>query len=194
MQTSYTTRRLLLNVLNENSAEHILNFLNAGRDIFSKTESVKPDNFYTLNYQTGVVRAEYDYFLKGKYIRYYISLPENPTRIIGTVSFGNILPYPYNSCILGYKFLSDFQHRGYAFESTGRLIDAMFEENRIHRMEAFCLPGNRTSAALLERLHFRCEGVAESVLCISGEYCDHLRYALINPGVQLFNSVYQYPN
>ena len=181
MHLQYTTDRLQLTVLNMEYADRILDFLTEGKDIFCKVESPKPVGFYTLNYQTALAHAEYDSFMNGRYFRYYVSLKNAPDKIIGTVSFGNILRAPYNSCILGYKFLPEYQNMGYATESLSRLIRAVFEENRLHRIEALCLPDNEASIKLLKRLSFQYEGVARSVLELPEGYCDHLRYSLINP-------------
>ena len=183
MHLQYTTDRLQLTVLNMEYADRILEFLMEGRETFAMVESPKPEGFYPLNYQSALAHAEYDSFMKGKYFRYYVTLKEAPEHIIGTVSFGNILKAPYNSCIIGYKFLPEYHHKGYATESLRRLIQAVFAENRIHRIEALCLPDNTASIKLLSGLNFQYEGVAHSVLELPDGYRDHNRYSLINPCV-----------
>lgn len=45
MKFIYTTDRLYLRTLDERSADKILEFYNAGRDVFSKVESEKPSSF-----------------------------------------------------------------------------------------------------------------------------------------------------
>ena len=47
----------------------------------------------------------------------------------------------------------------------------------MHRVEAACLPSNRSSIGVLERSGFRHEGLARRYLKINGEWQDHLLFA-----------------
>lgn len=181
MHFRYETGRLQLRILNESDAEAILHFYRSGMHTFISKEPKKPGQFYTLQYQKALARGEYSAFLDGTYARYFVTLAEDATQIIGTVSFGQFLPAPYNSCIIGYKFLPAFQKKGYALEAVSTLITALFEENKIHRIEAFCLPDNMDSINLLLRMGFHFEGVASSIIKLENGYTDHNRYVLINP-------------
>lgn len=181
MHFKYETERLLISVLNEPSAESILHFYKSGIAAFSIVEPKKADNFYTLNYQKALAKGEYQAFLDGTYARYFISPADDPEMIIGTVSFSHFLPSPYNSCIVGYKILPAYQKKGIATEALSTLITALFKENNIHRIEAFCLPDNVDSIGLLLRLGFKFESVATSVIKLLDGYRDHNRYVLINP-------------
>lgn len=181
MHFKYETNRLKLQIMNEPDAEAILHFYRSGMGAFIPKEPKKADQFYTLSYQKALARGEYSAFLDGSYARYFVTLLEDPTQIIGTVSFSQFLPSPYNSCIIGYKFLPAFQKKGYATEALSTLITAIFEENKIHRIEAFCLPDNTDSINLLMRIGFHFEGIAASVIKLDRGYTDHNRYVLINP-------------
>lgn len=181
MNQEYETPRLQLKVLNETYATQVLWFCSEGRSTFSRVEPVKPAGFYTAGYQAAILRGEYKSCLMGTYIRYYMFHAAAPDRIIGTVSFSNIQKDPYNSCILGYKLLPEFQGQGYAFEALECLISAIFSENDLHRIEAFVLPDNHASIKLLKRLRFQSEGIARSVIKLKNGFTDHLRYSLINP-------------
>lgn len=181
MHFRYKTPRLELRILNEADAELILHFYRSGMHAFMSKEPPKSDNFYTLSYQKALTRGEYTAFLDGTYARYFVTLAEDSSQIIGTVSFSHFMPNPYNSCIIGYKFLPAFQKKGYATEAVSTLITALFEENKTHRIEAFCLPDNMDSINLLSRLGFKFEGVATSIIRLENGYTDHNRYVLINP-------------
>lgn len=181
MYFHYETERLNINVLSEDYAGKILDFYYSGREYFIPKESKKPDNFYTLSYQSALARCEYNAYLDGSYYRYFITLKGNPDQIIGTVSFSQITPSPYNSCIIGYKFLPEFQKKGYATEAVLELVKRMFEAGSLHRIEAFCLPDNTDSIKLLERVGFEFESIAKSVIKLQSGYRDHCRYQLINP-------------
>lgn len=174
------TERLELRVLNEIYASDVLHFLELNKNIFEPFESPKPIGFYTLSYQKESLRAEYKAFLQSKYIRYYVFAKNLPDRIIGTVSFSNFLPFPFDSAVIGYKFDPAFQHKGYATESITTACHMLFTQNNVHRVEAYVLPDNLPSLHLLERVGFEFEGMSRSIINIHGKYRDHHRYALIS--------------
>jgi ribosomal-protein-alanine N-acetyltransferase len=55
-----------------------------------------------------------------------------------------------------------------------------FEDVGLHRLEAACLPHNRTSIGVLERNGFQREGVARRYLKIDGRWQDHVLFALVS--------------
>lgn len=174
------TPRLELRVLNDLYAPEVLQFLEQNRNIFEPVEAPKPIGFYTLNYQRESLRAEGQAFLQNRYIRYYVFCKNLPDRIIGTVSFSSMIPFPYDSAVVGYKFDPAFQHKGYATEAITCACHALFSESNVHRIEAYVLPDNIPSQNLLERIGFEFEGISRSVINIHGSYKDHQRYALIS--------------
>ena len=180
MKFTIETDRLELRVLNNLYAADVLQFLEDNRLIFEAVESKKPSGFYTLNYQQETLRAEGQAFLQKRYMRYYVFCKNLPNRIIGTISFSNIIPFPYDSAVIGYKFDSLFHHKGYATEAVAAACHALFTDTNIHRIEAYVLPDNEPSHHLLERVGFEFEGTCRSVISIGDVYKDHYRYALIS--------------
>lgn len=181
MHFEYETSRLILQTLDESSTDRVLDFLYRGRAFFDPVEPPKPDNFYTKSFQAASLSGERAAFLSGTYRRYYFSTFERPEVIIGTASFSNIIRGAYRSCMLGYKLLPEFQKKGYALEGISRLITAVFEEDRMHRIEAYALPNNYASINLLSRLGFQFECLSRSVIMLRNGFCDHNRYFLLNP-------------
>lgn len=181
MQFEYETSRLIIRTLDETYAYPVLDFLTRGRSIFDAVEPPKPEHFYTPQFQMASLAGERGAFLSGTYMRYYFFTKDNPDVIIGTASFSNILRGAYHSAVLGYKLLPEYQKKGYALEGISRLITAFFEEDHMHRLEAYTLPDNYPSISLLTRLGFDFECMAKSVILLDGGYCDHNRYYLINP-------------
>ena len=55
-----------------------------------------------------------------------------------------------------------------------------FNDLRLHRVEAICIPDNLASRRLLERVGFQQEGFARRVLKINGAWRDHVSYAILN--------------
>lgn len=181
MNFEYETSRLKLTVLNESYADCALRFYTEGRDVFDAIEPAKTANYYTTEFQKANLQNEFNAFLNGAYMRYFWFAKEKPGQIIGTASFSNFLRGAYRSCHLGYKLLPEFQKRGYALEAVSRLVTAIFDEEHMHRIEAYTLPDNISSISLLTRLGFEFECTARSVIMLKDGYTDHNRYVMINP-------------
>lgn len=180
MNFTYETERLQLKVLTEDYAPAVLSFLLKNREIFEPYETLKQEMYYTELYQRKNLKLEYASFLELKYIRFYVFEKGNDKTIIGTISFSNILKYPYSNACIGYKFDREYQHLGYATEAVTCAAFAMFRDAGFHRLEAYVMPDNLASTKLLERIGFEYEGISREFICVRGEYKDHLRYALIN--------------
>lgn len=59
------------------------------------------------------------------------------------------------------------------------LVPYVFEDLRLHRLEAACLPENQASRRLLLRVGFQQEGLARQYLKINGRWRDHLLFAIV---------------
>ena len=59
------------------------------------------------------------------------------------------------------------------------LLPFVFDELRLHRLEAACLPHNESSKAVLAKVGFHDEGLARQYLRINGQWADHLLFALL---------------
>lgn len=181
MIKTYTTDRLVLKVLRKDAAAKVLHFYDSNRSIFEPWEPARSNNFYTLHYQKALLNAEYNLMLDRKLLRYWVFLKENSEEIVGTICFQNFLREPYLSCSLGYKFSSKYHHQGFAYESISKAIQIIFQEKRIHRIEAYIMPNNEPSIGLIEKLNFQYEGISYSYAKINGIWQDHKRYSYINP-------------
>lgn len=177
----YTTDRLNLNIHNSDAAPLVLDFVSRGRELFEKYEPAKPPAFYTIPYQETVLYNEFQGCLSRRYVRFYVSLLENPDIIIGTVSFSHFRELPYADAIIGYKFDPQYMGMGYATEAVDNCISIVLEEFHLHRVEALIMPNNISSIRLVKRLGFTYEGTAPSILKIKNTWENHERYSLINP-------------
>jgi RimJ/RimL family protein N-acetyltransferase len=79
---------------------------------------------------------------------------------------------------LGYTLAPTHQGRGLATEAVGAIVDRLFDDVGVHRIEASLDPDNVPSARLLERLGFTYEGTALSAVLVGQEWVDDVRYAL----------------
>lgn len=175
----YETDRLILRVLYESSAPKVLDFYEKNKVIFENVEPERPKNFYTLEYQSALLKCEFDMIVKKQSLRFWIFKKEEPDVIIGTVSFQNIMRSVYQSCLIGYKLDPLYWKQGYAREAIQKAISIVFQELHLHRIEALVLPHNLPSIRLLEHLGFESEGICRSCIFLKQKWTDHLRYSLI---------------
>ena len=79
---------------------------------------------------------------------------------------------------LGYTLAPTYQGRGLAREASRSVVDRLFDESGVHRVEASVDAANVPSARLLEDLGFEYEGTAVSAVRAGGVWADDVRYAL----------------
>lgn len=96
--------------------------------------------------------------------------------LAGDVAVG--LDDPGHVATIGYTLARAFQGQGLAREAVGAVVDRLFDQLGVHRVEAGLDPRNDASARVLEGLGFEHEGTAVSALLHRGEWVDDARYAL----------------
>ena len=99
--------------------------------------------------------------------------------MLGGVTLSQLRRGVTQSCSLGYWIGESFSRKGYMTAGLAALVDFIFDEVRLNRIEAACVPTNLASKALLLRTGFTLEGYARQYLCINGIWCDHLLFALL---------------
>lgn len=181
MSFTITTERLILTIEDGTKSQEILAFYQRNKDLFDRFEPTRPSNFYTEAYQNASVSYEYSQIIKGKTLRYYIYLKNQPDTIIGSVNFSRMEHGPFSKASLGYKLDAAYHGNGYALEACQAAIPVLFSNYRIHRIEARVSPNNLPSIKLLERLNFRFEGIEYESVEVNGHFTDHYRYSLLAP-------------
>lgn len=180
MQTEYRYGNLILRQLNETDAADVLDFYHRNSPYFDCYETDKPDNFYTTEYITQLLRAEYNSYLKKTFVRYFMYDTNHPGSIIGTVSFSNMKYGDFRSCIIGYKVDKAYQRQGYAYAMLIRALKAAVVDGGMHRVEAYIAPDNLPSIKLVNKLGFINEGTAYSYVFMKGHWHDCLRFVYIS--------------
>lgn len=181
MKTEYKTRRLILRILTPDYAPCVLSFYQRNKKHLEPWEPMRPHAFYTLDFQRSNLSCEYRAFLKTEYLRYWIFLADDPTEPIGTISFSNILHGAFQSCMLGYKTDASHTQKGYMTEALLYLLPLVCREYHLHRIEAYVMPSNQPSIALLTRLSFQQEGLLHDFARIRDDWQDHLLYTYFAP-------------
>lgn len=181
MEKYYETNRLILRTLKPTNinALQVLEYYCKNKDFLKKWEPKREEYFYTLRFQKRNLALDYSLINNLSMLRLWIYKSTNPDKIIGTVSFSNIIRGAFLSCTLGYKLDLNEVKKGYMYESLEKSIGIIFDEYKLHRIEANVMPNNLPSLNLLLKLGFVEEGYSKNYLRIDNKWEDHLRLALI---------------
>lgn len=104
---------------------------------------------------------------------------EEDGALVGGCTLSNVQRGVQQSCSLGYWAGEIHAGRGYVTRAVRALIPYVFEELKLHRLQAACLPENERSKAVLRKCGFREEGYARGYLRINGVWRDHLVFAIL---------------
>lgn len=96
----------------------------------------------------------------------------------GEVNLNNVSRGALQGGSVGYWIDQQRAGKGIVAESVVVLARYAFEQLSLHRLEVCIVPRNTKSRRVMEKLEFRCEGVAERFLEIAGVWEDHLRFAI----------------
>lgn len=181
MYMNEESEHLFLKVINEKETMEVLRFYISNKEYFEPFEPKHDKNFYTIEYQKTILSLEYNEIIKGNILRYWLYEKENTKKIIGTISFQNITGMPFKSASIGYRLDRMYWGKGYAYEACKKGLEIIFNNYKLHRIEANIMPNNSQSIKLINRLGFTYEGIEYSVIKINNEWEDHYRFSLINP-------------
>lgn len=99
--------------------------------------------------------------------------------LLGGLTLSNVRRGVTQSASLGYWMGKVHAGRGIMSEAVGALLPFAFDELRLHRVEAACLPHNERSKGVLRRAGFSEEGYARQYLRIDGRWQDHVLFAML---------------
>ena len=102
--------------------------------------------------------------------------------LVGAITLSNVRRGVADSGTLGYWIGQPCAGRGHATAAVRALVGWAFDELKLHRVEAACVPSNRASRRVLEKAGFELEGQARAYLKINGAWADHLLFGVVNDG------------
>lgn len=179
MKLQFEFGEYLAKVLPAYYCEQVLTFYQENQLHFDIWEAKRENNFYTKQYQRNLLEAEYNAMVKGKMIRYYIFYKDNPMQIIGCVNFHEIKGGAFCNCQIGYKIHHKLCNRGIGKYVVKKMIEYIFAESNLHRIEALIHPENTPSIALAEGVGFEREGTAKEAVMLGGQWQNMYRYGLV---------------
>jgi ribosomal-protein-alanine N-acetyltransferase len=176
------TPRLSLRTQGADDAQMVADFLVRNRTFLKAWSPLTREEFFTEAYQRERLEREEKLTEAKSQLHLFLFLKEQPGLVIGELNFSNIVWGVFQSCHLGYNVDEHYEGKGYMREALQYAIAFLFEEWKLHRVEANIIPVNERSIRLVKALGFEEEGLAKNYLKINGEWRDHLRFAIRSKG------------
>ncbi len=99
-------------------------------------------------------------------------------RIVGVFNVNEIVRGFFQSAYLGFYAVADYAGHGYMSAGLKLVLQKIFNEMKLHRLEANIQPDNIRSICLAKNNGFRKEGYSPHYLQINEEWRDHERWAM----------------
>lgn len=99
-------------------------------------------------------------------------------RLAGQITAGPIQYGAMRTAVLGYWIDRREAGRGVVPRAVAMLIDHLFAELGMHRIEVTVRPENLASLRVVDKLHLRPEGMRRAAIHVDGDWRDHLVFAL----------------
>ena len=98
---------------------------------------------------------------------------------IGELNISNIQRGIIQSCSIGYWIAKKYEGLGMMSESLELVKSFIFNQLKLHRIEAACLPHNSPSLKVLLKNGFKIEGTARKLLKINNKWQDHTVFSYL---------------
>ncbi len=177
------TERLRLSVLRKSEGARTAEYFINNRDFHKKYSQTHSEDYFTVPMQKKYLAYDCESFLEGSLVPLWISL-KGDNRLIGRVSYFNFAYGGMMSCAVGYHLDKDHTGQGYMTEAIKGSMAFVFDEYKMHRIEAFILPDNEPSLKLIRNLGFHYEGQRKSYMHINGKYMDHVAFYILEDDVR----------
>lgn len=109
----------------------------------------------------------------------FFVIREADQTLLGGLTLGMVRRGVSQAATLGYWMGAPHAGRGIMTGAVRLVCGYAFDNLRLRRIEAACVPSNAPSKRLLEKVGFLREGYAREYLCINGIWQDHLLYGLL---------------
>lgn len=90
----------------------------------------------------------------------------------------------FKSAEIYYSVASAYWGKGYASEAARAVVQFVFEQLQLHRLEAGVATFNPGSIRVLEKIGMQREGLRRKILPIDGEWIDNYMYAMLDEDYQ----------
>ncbi len=138
------------------------------------------DAYFTAAEQREYLRSDLNRYYDDRQYAFWISYRDKKDVIIGRLSFSSVIRGALSSCLVGYHMDKDEIGKGLMQEALKAGCRYIFEEQKLHRIQADIMPSNLRSQSTAVKCGFRLQGMNERYMNIDGEWRDHYIYALVN--------------
>jgi RimJ/RimL family protein N-acetyltransferase len=108
----------------------------------------------------------------------YLWFVQAEGELIGTVTLKEI-SWNMKYAEIGYGITEPFQRLGYGTEAVRQLVEMVFAETDLYRLQAVIAQRNRPSRRLVERLGFKKEGLLREHFLVGDRRVNEVLYALL---------------
>ncbi len=151
----------------------------ASREFLEPWEPKWPENDLTrLGYRRRLKRYQQE--RERRTGETYFLISKSTNNPIGGITVSNIRYGVSRNCNIGYWMSEEFSGKGYMKLTVKAVARHIFNDLKLCRIEAACLPNNERSFKLLESIGFEREGHMRKYLEINGVRHDHILYSLLN--------------
>ncbi|GIG67994.1 alanine acetyltransferase [Phytomonospora endophytica] len=151
--------------------------LKANRGFLAPWQPRRPDDYFTVEHQSGLIDADLTNHELGNSAHHVIL---DDGEIAGLIKLSGIVRGAFQSCSVGYWVDGHRNGRGLASAAVAAMVRVAFDEFGLHRVQAEILEHNTGSRRVLERNGFIRYGFAPDYLHIDGRWQDHILYQALN--------------
>ncbi|MBR6484129.1 MAG: GNAT family N-acetyltransferase [Clostridiales bacterium] len=174
------TDRLRLSVYKKSRAKQVTDYLVRNREFHRRWAQTHTDDYFSVYTQKNYLNEDLKEYRAGRLVPLWVTLKDDPDTVIGRVSFFNLAYGGMMSCALGYHQDKETCGHGYMTEAVSESVKMVMKYLRLHRVEAFILPDNEKSIALIKRCGFEDEGYRKSYMHINGSWKDHRSFYILD--------------
>ena len=160
-------------------ASVVSDYFRNNREFHAPWDPVRGEEFYTRTFWERRLQSNRQEFLEDRSVCFFIFLRDG-AEVIGCCNFTNFIRGFFQCCNLGFSLAENAQGHGYMREALQAGIDYVFQEKKLHRIQANHLPQNLRSRNVLRKLGFVVEGYARDYLFINNAWQDHVLNSLTN--------------
>ncbi len=163
----------------------LADLLRTDRVFLEQWEPGEDDAYYTEAGQRAEVAAMLDECRSGRMIAWVIVGDGGP---VGRINVTNIVMGALRSCAVGYWVARRHAGRGVATEALAQVLEVVFDELGLHRVDAYARVDNAASHRVLRNNGFRQVGVSRGHLHVGGAWRDEIYFQRLAPwddGVRL---------
>lgn len=167
------TERLILRKLNPAVLNEL--FSNYSEEVIRKELGLTTDAAYIK--ERG--RFEKGYEMYNKSFLYFLMIDKNTKQIIGSCGYHTWFT-DHMRAEIGYSLYEDeYKGKGLMTEVIQPILEYGFNDMNLNRIEACVGPANTPSLKLMQKFHFKEEGLRRQDYFTNGEFVDSIMFALL---------------